>query len=344
MKTKILQINPNKIDYEKIEEAAKEIRKGNIVAFPTETVYGLGADVFNEKAISKIFVAKKRPFNDPLIVHIADIKQLGLLSNQISPLALKLAKTFWPGPLTLVIKKSSSVSGLVTSDLDTVAVRMPNHQIALNLIKKSSTPIAAPSANLFGRTSPTDAWHVYEDLDGRINAIIDAGKTSVGVESTVVDTTVNPFRLLRAGGVTLEELREIVSEIEIGKKLENSFRSPGMMDSHYSPKAKLILIDSNDKDQINKVLEKAILYKEKGYKVGIMAKAENKGKYMEFPVKVIGKGSELKKCAANLFSTLRDFDKEKYDVIIAESLESYGIGLAIMERLKKASVSKPNNQ
>ena len=340
MNTKIIKINPNKINFTKINKAAKAIRNGNLVAFPTETVYGLGADVFNEKAISKIFIAKKRPFNDPLIVHIADIKELELLSDQVSPVALKLAEAFWPGPLTLVIKKSPSVSSLVTSGLDTVAVRMPNNNIALSLIRKSNTPIAAPSANLFGRTSPTDAWHVIEDLEGNIEIIIDGGRTRVGVESTVVDTTTVPVQLLRAGGITVEELRTVIGEIKIGEKLQRSFRSPGMMDSHYSPKAKLILVDKKGEIQIEEVFRQAMLYRAKGFRVGIMAKEENKEKYEEFEVKVIGKGSELKKCAANLFSTLRDFDKEKFDVIIAESLEKYGLGLAIMERLKKASVPK----
>lgn len=340
MKTKILKIDPERINLDKIEKAAKIIKEGNLVAFPTETVYGLGADVFNEKAISKIFIAKKRPFNDPLIVHIADIRQLQLLSNQILPVSLKLAETFWPGPLTLVMKKSPSVSNLVTSGLDTVAVRMPNNDIALSLIRRSNTPIAAPSANLFGRTSPTDAWHVADDLEGNIEMIIDGGRTRVGVESTVVDTTTAPVQLLRAGGITIEELRTVIGEIKIGQKLEKSFRSPGMMDSHYSPKAKLILVDKKGDIQIKEVIRQAMIYSAKGFKVGIMAKEENEERYKGFKIKVIGKGSELKKCAANLFSVLRDFDKEKFNVIIAESLEKYGLGLAIMERLKKASVSK----
>jgi len=341
MKTKIIKINPNKINFAKIDKAAEVIRKGNLVAFPTETVYGLGADVFNEKAISKIFIAKKRPFNDPLIVHIADIKELELLSNKVTQVALKLAEAFWPGPLTLVMKKSPSVSNLVTSGLDTVAVRMPNNKIALNLIRRSNTPIAAPSANLFGRTSPTDAWHVADDLEGNIEMIIDGGRTRVGVESTVVDTTTAPVQLLRAGGITVEQLRTVIGEIKIGEKLQKSFRSPGMMDSHYSPKAKLILVDKKGEIQIKEVFKQAMIYRAQGFRVGIMAKEENKEKYEGFEVKIIGKGSELKKCAANLFSILRDFDKEKFDVIIAESLEKYGLGLAIMERLKKASVAKP---
>ena len=340
MKTEIIKINQNKINLSKINRAAKAIKNGNLVAFPTETVYGLGADVFNEKAISKIFAAKKRPFNDPLIVHIADIKELSLLTDQVSSVALKLAAAFWPGPLTLVIKKSHLVSDLVTSGLDTVAVRMPNNNIALSLIKKANTPIAAPSANLFGRTSPTEAWHVVDDLEGNIEMIIDGGKTSVGVESTVVDTTIMPVQLLRAGGISVEALRKVVEKIKIGEKLEKSFRSPGMMDRHYSPKAKLILVDEKGEIQIKEVIRQAMIYRAKGFNVGIMAKEENKKKYEKFEVKVIGKGNELKKCAANLFSVLRDFDKENYDVIIAESLEKYGIGLAIMERLKKASVSK----
>jgi len=340
MKTKILEINPKKIDLTKIKIAAEEIKKGNLVAFPTETVYGLGADALNEKAVAKIFQAKERPFNDPLIAHIADIKELYRLSRQVPLLALKLAKAFWPGPLTLVLKKSELVSDIVTADLDTVAVRMPADNIALSLIREAKTPIAAPSANLFGKTSPTTAKHVVDDLGGKIEMIIDGGKTKVGVESTVLDVTVEPVRVLRAGGISVEKLKEVIGQVKMSKELEEGFRSPGMLNSHYSPQAKLILVEKKGDAQVGEVRRLASKYIAQELKVGIMAKEENQNKYNGFEFKVIGKGSELDVCATNLFSTLRSFDKEGFEIIIAEGLEEHDLGLAIMERLRKAAAPK----
>jgi len=340
MKTKILEINPKRIDLAKIKIAAEEIKKGNLVAFPTETVYGLGADVLNEKAVAKIFKAKGRPFNDPLIVHIADVKELNRLSKHVPPVALKLAKVFWPGPLTLVLKKSELVSDIITADLDTVAIRMPADNIALSLIREAQTPIVAPSANIFGRTSPTNAQHVEDDLGGKIEMIIDGGKTKVGVESTVLDITAKPVQVLRAGGVSVEQLKEVIGQVKIGEELERGFRSPGMLNSHYSPRARLILVEEREEAQVREVFRLALEYKVQGFKVGIMAKEENQSKYNGFQVKVIGKGSELNICATNLFSTLRSFDKEGFEIIIAEGLEEQGLGLAIMERLRKAAVPK----
>lgn len=340
MKTEILEINPKRIDLAKIKIAAEEIKKGNLVAFPTETVYGLGADALNEKAVAKIFQAKGRPFIDPLITHIADIKELYKLSEQVSPVALKLAKVFWPGPLTLVLRKSKLVSDIITAGLDTVAIRMPEDNIALSLIREAKTPIVAPSANLFGRISPTTAQHVADDLDGKIEMIIDGGKTKVGVESTVLDITISPVQVLRAGGISLEKLQEVIGQVKISKELEEGFRSPGMLNSHYSPQARLILAEEKGEFQVEEVRRLTIEYKAQGFKVGIMAKEENKDKYRGFEVKVIGKGSELNICATNLFSILRSFDKEGFEIIIAEGVEEQGLGLAIMERLRKAAAHK----
>lgn len=340
MKTKILEINPKRIDLAKIKIAAEEIKKGNLVAFPTETVYGLGADALNEQAVAKIFQAKGRPFNDPLIVHIAGVKELNRLSKHVPLVALKLAKVFWPGPLTLVLKKSELVSDIITADLDTVAIRMPADNIALSLIREAQTPIVAPSANLFGRISPTTAQHVADDLDSKIEMIIDGGKTKVGVESTVLDITAKPVQVLRAGGVSVEQLKEVIGQVKIGEELERGFRSPGMLNSHYSPRARLILVEEREESQVREVFRLALEYKVQGFKVGIMAKEENQNKYNGFQVKVIGKGSELNICATNLFSTLRSFDKEGFEIIIAEGLEEQGLGLAIMERLRKAAAKK----
>jgi len=340
MNTKILKINPEKIDLNKIKMAAEEIKQGNLVAFPTETVYGLGADVYNKEAVTKIFKVKGRPFNDPLIVHIAKIEEIHSLSKYVPPVALQLAKIFWPGPLTLVLKKSELVLDIITAGLDTVAIRMPANNIALSLIRESQTPIVAPSANIFGRTSPTNAQHVEDDLGGKIEMIIDGGKTEVGVESTVLDITVEPVQVLRAGGVSVEQLMKVIGKVKISKELERGFRSPGMLNTHYSPQARLILVEKMGDTQIEEVRRLAYKYKVQGHKVGIMAKEENQDKYSEFEVKVIGKGSELKECAANLFSVLRSFDKEGFEIIIAEGLEDQGLGLAIMERLRKAAAPK----
>ncbi|MGB2783149.1 MAG: L-threonylcarbamoyladenylate synthase [Atribacterota bacterium] len=340
MNTKILKINPEKIDLNKIKLAAEEIKKGNLVAFPTETVYGLGADAYNKEAVAKIFKVKGRPFNDPLIVHIAEIEELHRLSKRVPAMALQLAKTFWPGPLTLVLKKSELVSDIITASLDTVAVRMPDDNIALNLIREAQTPIVAPSANLFGRPSPTNAQHVEDDLGGKIEMIIDGGKTRVGVESTVLDVTVKPVQVLRAGGVSVEQLMKVTGKVKVSKELERGFRSPGMLNSHYSPQARLILVEEKEDVQVEEVRRLASKYKAQGLKVGIMAKEENQNKYNGFEVKVIGKGTELEICAANLFSTLRSFDKERFEIIIAEGLEEHDLGLAIMERLRKAAVPK----
>jgi len=262
------------------------------------------------------------------------------LSQQVPPVAIKLAKVFWPGPLTLVLKKSKLVSGIVTAGLDTVAVRMPEDNIALSLIREAETPIAAPSANLFGRTSPTTAQHVADDLDGKIEMIINGGKTKVGVESTVLDVTVEPVRVLRAGGISVEKLKGVVGQVKISKELKEGFRSPGMLNSHYSPQAKLILVENKEEAQIEEVRQLASKYMTRGLRVGIMAKEENQNKYDRFEVKVIGKGTELEVCAANLFTILRSFDKEGFEIIIAEGLEEHGLGLAIMERLRKAAAPK----
>ena len=333
METKVSKINSAQIDRDLIQEAAEVIKKGGLVAFPTETVYGLGADAFNSDAVSKIFAAKERPFNDPLIVHVADKQGLLRLSVEVYKITLDLVEAFWPGPLTLVLRKSAIVSSIVTSGLESIAVRMPDNPIALSLIKAARTPIAAPSANLFGRPSPVTAEHVLEDLEGKIDLILDGGKTRVGVESTILDLTQAPFRILRPGGVNLESLRTIIPDIEPyqGDKI----LSPGMFKRHYSPKARVILVEENGKAQIDRVNAIASEFARQGYSVGIMAKEENKDKYNgDFNIKVLGPGKNLSLCAANLFTVLRDFDKDGRQVIISEGVKEEGLGAAIMDRLR----------
>jgi len=335
MKTQIIPINPDNINPVYIKEAAEKIKDGGLVAFPTETVYGLGADVFSPKAVAKIFEAKKRPLEDPLIVHIAQKKDLYKLAENISDVALKLADEFWPGPLTLVLKKSKNIPDIVTAGLDTIALRIPANKIALALIKFSETPIAAPSANLFGRPSPTDAQHVLDDLNGKIDIVIDGGKASVGVESTILDLTQNPHAILRPGGVNIEELDRVFKGVKIYK--QNKILSPGMYPRHYSPRAKVMLIEGNGDIQVEKVKNLTSCFKLQKFSVGILAKEEHSDKYDGLKVKTIGPEKDMTMCAANLYSVLREFDKEGVQVIIAESVKEEGLGVAIMDRLRKAA-------
>ena len=331
----VIGIDPNNIERVKIADAARIINEGKLVAFPTETVYGLGADALNPKACANIFEAKNRPLDDPLIVHIADKEDLFKVAREIPDTAVKLIDEFWPGPLTLVLKKAETVPDIVTAGLDTVAVRMPDNEIALSLIREAKTFIAAPSANLFGRPSPTTAQHVLQDLNGRIDLLIDGGKVNVGVESTILDLIQHPFRILRPGGISLEKLKTILPDIAISK--EYAILSPGMYARHYSPKAAVILVEEKGKAQIDKVRSLAYEFAMQGYNFGIMAKEENKDGYSDHNVKVLGPGKNLPICAANLFSVLREFDRNNVDLIIAEGVEEKELGVAIMDRLRKAS-------
>ncbi len=321
MKTDILKINPFCIEQDYIIKAANIIKSGGLVAFPTETVYGLGADALNPVACAKIFQAKNRPLEDPLIVHIADkpVRQwfgfqysqshkqdLFKVAREIYKITLDLIDAFWPGPLTVILKKQEIIPDIVTGGLDTVAVRMPNHKIALNLIKEAQAPIAAPSANLFGKPSPTTAQHVLEDLDGKIDLVIDGGSTDIGVESTIVDLTQDPFCVLRPGGVGIEELRRIIPQIGLYRK--DGILSPGMYPRHYAPNAKILIVEGNGRTQAEKVKNLAQEFDREGYRFGILAKSENKDRYGDFNVKLLGPGNDLVACAASLFSVLRGFD------------------------------------
>ncbi|MCX6068769.1 MAG: L-threonylcarbamoyladenylate synthase, partial [Chloroflexi bacterium] len=242
--TKLLTADSNTI-----AEAAQIIRAGGLVAFPTETVYGLGANALDLNAVGKIFTAKGRPAADPLIVHLSGLDQITRLVRSVSPAAQTLAETFWPGPLTLILPKLPEVPDLVTSDLDTVAVRVPDHPVALALIQAAGLPIAAPSANRFGHTSPTTAQHVFHDLDGRIDLILDGGATSIGVESTVLDVSSNPPRILRPGGVTREMLESVIGPVTVlgqRKKPEKGLPSPGLLEKHYAPRAEMLLFSGDN--------------------------------------------------------------------------------------------------
>lgn len=304
-----------------IEEAANVIKNGGIVAFPTETVYGLGADVFNEKAVERIFEAKERPVDNPFIVHIADRDQIPLVASHVSEAASKLIAAFFPGPLTIVLPKSANLPLAVTAGLQTVGVRMPAHDLSLRFLKECGTPVAAPSANLSGRPSPTTWKAVAEDLDGRIDCILKNGPTQYGLESTVVDCSSYVPVVLRTGAVTLEELREIVPEIAVhaDESPDKAAKSPGLRHRHYSPKAKVRIVSSFD-DLIE------------GEDTAFIG--------MEMPptdhafVKVCYYPDEY---ARSLFDFFRECDRRGISIIYCQAVVKDGIGAALMDRMTRAA-------
>jgi L-threonylcarbamoyladenylate synthase len=344
MKTLLLKFNPENPDPAKIRLAAEIIQRGGLVAFPTETVYGLGADALNSEAVLALFEAKKRPLDNPPIVHVADPSEVTRLVVEVPKKAELLMDKFWPGPLTLIFKHSNLVPKETVACLDTIAIRMPKHKVALELIRQSRCPIAAPSANLAGKPSPTTAQHVYEDLNGRIDAILDGGATNIGVESTVVDLSVDPPMLLRPGGTPFEALKTVFGDLRLHPFVEaeqelplQQIRSPGMKHKHYAPKAEVILVEGNVPDVIAKVKQLAESYRLRGEKVGILATDETQTAYQAEVVKSLGSRFDLATVAQSLFRLLREIDAEGVDIIIAEGVSSEGLGLAVMNRLRKAS-------
>lgn len=344
MKTLLLKVDPDNPDPEKIERAAQILRSGGLVAFPTETVYGLGADALNAEAVLRLFAAKNRPLDNPPIVHVADISEVYPLVVEVPPKAELLMKQFWPGPLTLVFKHSSKVPNESVAGLDTVAIRMPKHKVAQALIRQSRRPIAAPSANLSGKPSPTTAQHVYEDLNGRIDAIIDGGATDIGVESSVVDLSSDPPMLLRPGGTPFEALKKVLPQLLLHPFVEaehelapEKVRSPGMKHKHYAPKAEVILVEGKPDAVVGEVRELIESYRAGGSKVGVLATDQTQSIYNADVVKSMGSRSNLSTVAQSLFRLLREVDAQGVDIIIAEAVPSEGLGLAVMNRLRKAS-------
>jgi L-threonylcarbamoyladenylate synthase len=344
-RTVVLKVNPLKPRLEIIRVAARIIQNGGLVAFPTETVYGLGVDALNPKAVKNMFKAKKRPLDNPPIIHIADKNDVYMLAKRVPKKAEKLMKTLWPGPLTLVLERSKIVPDITVSGLDTVAIRMPKHKVALSLIWESKVPIAAPSANLAGRPSPTTAGHVLRDLDGRIDLILDGGPTRIGVESTVVDLTVDPPQVLRPGGTTYERLVKVLGDVQLhpaaiaDKRIKVlQARSPGMKHRHYAPRAKLILVEGSSMDKIvERVQELINEFADEGKKTGVLATEETVKRYKADVVRSLGSRKRLRTTAKGLFTCLREFDNDRVDIIVAEGLPLKGLGLAVMNRLRKAS-------
>ncbi len=342
--TLVLKISARQPEMDKIRTAADIIRKGGTVAFPTETVYGLGADALNSEAVKKLFEAKKRPPDNPIIVHVATKKDVYRLARDIQKAAENLMTKFWPGPLTLVLKRSRQVPDITVVGLDTIAIRMPSNKVALALLKESGTPIAAPSANLAGKPSPTTAQHVIEDLAGRIDMILDAGPTRIGVESTVINMTSSPPEILRPGGTPYEKLIEALGKVKLHplakaeKKVDlTKAVSPGMKHRHYAPEAEMVVVEGELHKAIKKVQELAEAHTAKGKKVGILATDESVPSYEADVVKSLGSRENPAMIAKSLYRLLRDFDGEKVDIIIAEGTPLEGLGLAVMNRLRKAS-------
>jgi len=343
-KTMLLKVDSQEPEVEKIRIAADFIKKGGLVAFPTETVYGLGADALNPKAVLALFEAKKRPLDNPPIVHVESAKDVYRLAKTVSPKARRLMEEFWPGPLTLIFERSEIVPDVTVAGLDTIAVRMPKHNVALALIRESGCSIAAPSANLAGKPSPTSAKHVLDDLNGRIDAILDAGPTHIGVESTVLDLTVDPPQVLRPGGTPYEVLKKVLGEVKLNPvavaeealPIEKA-RSPGMKHKHYAPDADVVVVEGELLAVVGKVKELVEFYMRKGSKVGVLATDETASRYKADVVKSLGSRNDLAIIAKNLFRLLREFDLEGVDVIIAEGIPAEGLGLAVINRLRKAS-------
>lgn len=317
------------MDEEKIIKAAKIIKRGGIVAFPTETVYGLGADAFKPLSVARVFEVKQRPYFDPLIVHIGDQTDINRLVKSIPEKAIKLIEKFWPGPLTIVLLKREELPDIVTSGLPTVAVRMPKHPMTLKLIQLSETSIVGPSANPFGYLSPTNAEHVREQLGEKVDFILDGGSCEIGIESTIISLAEGKPKLLRPGGIPLEEIEEIIGEIEIKNHLSNENPSaPGMLPKHYAPRTPILLGWSE---------EMLSDYKEK--RIGLLS-FKKPDPLLKFDhIEILSEKGDLREVAMKLFSAIRRLDSLGLDIIFADTVPEVGLGRAIMDRLRRASVS-----
>jgi L-threonylcarbamoyladenylate synthase len=340
LKTQRIVLTEENFD-EVIARAAQIIRAGGLVAFPTETVYGLGANALDAQATARIFEAKQRALSDPLIVHIASTEALPDLTEGGWRAAAPLIEAFWPGPLTLVLPRGHRIPRIVTAGGEKVAIRMPNHPVALALIKAAGVPIAAPSANLFGHVSPTTAQHVLDDLDGRIDLVLDGGSTTIGVESTVLDVTTNPPQILRPGGVTREAIAETLA---IGYWLLDSMRplpiansqsasSPGMLEKHYAPNAKLIII--KDTSELKSLLVQSKIQNPKS-KIGLLLMAHEQAAFPGHTPSFV-MGADLSSAAQNLYAGLRALDGAGAQIILVTQVEPVGIGEAIADRLRRAA-------
>jgi len=332
-KTLLVAMDPATPDRQAIRRAAESLRRGGLVAFPTETVYGLGADALNPEAVRTIFVAKGRPLDNPIIVHVAGPQDLAVLTADVPPEATLLMKRFWPGPLTLIFKRSAGVPDAVTGGGDTVAVRMPRNAIALALVRALGRPIAAPSANLSGRPSPTTAGHVLADLGGRIDIILDGGPVEVGLESTVLDLSQHPPVILRPGAVTAADLKPFIGRVAAAAEPALRRRSPGTRYRHYSPRARVTLVAGGDQEAAARL---ATSHAGKGRKVALLTHG---------PCPLQGSADlivramprDLKAYARRMFAVMRELDELGVDEMIIEGVVERGLGVAVMDRLRRAA-------
>jgi L-threonylcarbamoyladenylate synthase len=342
--TVVLPVDAHRPDQGVIERAAACLRAGGLVAFPTETVYGLGVHALDRAAVRRLFAAKGRPAHDPLIVHVASLAGASALVAELPPMAATLAARFWPGPLTLVLAKNRTVPDEVTAGLPTVALRVPSHAVAQALLQASGIPIAAPSANLFSRPSPTRAAHVASDLDGRIDLILDGGPAIVGVESTVVDLTGAQPRVLRPGGVSMEALASVLGAppLEAGPVDGNRpLRSPGLLERHYSPSAPLTVFEGPPDQVIEAIRSAAAEAKQAGQRVGLLLVDEDFGKGLEGVVRSVGPSADLDAVAASLYAALRELDNGAVDLILAHGFaDAKGLGAALRDRLRRAAAGR----
>lgn len=338
MQTELIKIEREHMSLSAMKRAGKILRAGGLVAFPTETVYGLGADALNEEAAQKIYAAKGRPSDNPLIVHIADMEALDRIVEQAPETAKALARAFWPGPLTMIFHKKECVPMGTTGGLSTVAVRMPSDEIARELIRQGGGYIAAPSANVSGRPSPTTAQHVYEDMNGRIPMILDGGPVQIGLESTIVDLTEEHPVILRPGYITLDMIRSVTGEAEMDKGLiadDSSVhpKAPGMKYRHYAPKADLQIVEGPMEQVVSYINRQCAVFG----KAGVICTEETRGRYPNGDVKCIGSRKDERSIASHLFAILREFDEDQVERIYSESFDTPGLGQAIMNRLLKAA-------
>ena len=342
--TTVLHVDLLHLELHAIALAAAALAAGKLVAFPTETVYGLGANALDAAAVERIFAAKRRPHSDPLIVHIAQIEQVEAVASAVPPDALRLGAALWPGPLTLVLRRGPATAPNVSGGLNTVAVRVPSHPVAQALLRASGLPVAAPSANLFTRPSPTTAQHVLDDLDGRIDILLDGGPTTIGLESTVVDMTQDPSVLLRPGGVAVETLRALLPHLVVPPQAlvrteDEAAPGPGMLLKHYSPDTRLLVLAGSSAAALDVVAEVAGVLRSRGLRLGVLASAEEAPAFAALGAQVVSLGAsgDLETAARPLFTHLRYLEARDVALILARPLPATGLGLAISDRLYRAS-------
>lgn len=353
MKTKLIRVDAQELQdgieeskaQAALQEAGEIIRQGGLVAFPTETVYGLGGDALNPESSKKIYAAKGRPSDNPLIIHIADMEYLGRIVKEVPQSAYQLADAFWPGPLTMILSKSEVVPYQTTGGLDTVAVRMPSHPVAMAFIREAGGYVAAPSANLSGKPSPTKAKYVVQDMDGRIDMIIDGDGVDIGLESTIVDLTGEKPMILRPGYITEEMLDAVLGQVETDPTLltadsKEAPKAPGMKYRHYAPKGELVLVEGSPEAVVSYINEQTSLHRQQGEKTGVIGTSEMTGRYEADSVKIAGSRKDETAIARQLYTFLREFDDEDVAYMYAESFAGTGMRQAIMNRMLKAAGHK----